>query len=577
MSEESKLRQIVERTKRYQKRSNSCSDETLDVRETEQLAEAPGKGLKRERKLLPKLKLFLPEGPFKSKSKSSSHKRHSQSLERKSPEFSEPKTPSNYQEISNEEGRSSPLCQEVNRLITELFDSDRRNIKITEIQTESSQDIQSEQAAITEIQAPVINIPTVMTDSASTSQGAKPKSSQGNQPGDTEGHGNNDTNLNTTLGRQNRSIIDLRSIPYFDGTGNVSRFVTIASSVMNHQTEEEDQILWLDALKTKLDGAAYEIGKDAMSWKELKLDLLDRFLPVQTVEEVESKISGIRFHRNIETIEEYLDRIIKLGNAYAEVLKRSHDVTADAARSLADHKMIRHFIDGLDDPIRTILIGMDIKTVKDASFKIRRLVHLEEAHKNREIVRGRVVSFQSLEDKSVGYNQNNNYSNDNNNQNNNNTCDNVNNSQNLNFRNDNVDRRYKPQNNNWRGNRSENYNNRNNSRDYTRGPDNYKNNYGKRYNNYNDSRDRDSRPQFNNYRDKDNQRNRNNNDNYGRDSRNSNNNTRSFERSNQYSGPRNNQRRNDMDDLTNSMEKLNMAGSERAGLPPAMRNVSSKN
>lgn len=181
------------------------------------------------------------------------------------------------------------------------------------------------------------------------------------------------------MGRRYRQIVDLRAIPYFDGTGNVMRFLKIAGSIMENLNDEEEKTSWLIAIKTKLDGAAFDIGQDATTSKQLKITLRYRFMPVQTVEEVEAKIANIKFHRNLESIEEYLDRITKPGRTYAEVMQRSHKVTTEAAKSIADFKIIRHFINGLDDPIKTTLRPLDLKTVDDAAFRIRRMVHLEEA------------------------------------------------------------------------------------------------------------------------------------------------------------------------------------------------------
>lgn len=183
-----------------------------------------------------------------------------------------------------------------------------------------------------------------------------------------------------------KSIIDLRSIPYFDGTGDLERFINIATSVIDYQTEDQDRSLWLDALKTKLGGRAYEIGKNAKTWTEFKTDLLDRFRVVQTVEDVEAKITGIKFFRNIESIEEYLDRLKQLFNCYIDVLIQTDKISMDAAKSLAEYKIIKFAIEGLDDPIKTTLRAMDLKSVREAYVKIRRLVHLEEEQICREEV-----------------------------------------------------------------------------------------------------------------------------------------------------------------------------------------------
>lgn len=225
--------------------------------------------------------------------------------------------------------------------------------------------------------------------------------------------------VDITNGRRHIPIIELRDIPSFDGTGNVARFINIADSLMHHLTEDEDKILWLEAFKSKLDETAHYLGKNSKTWGELKEILRDRFTPVQFVEDVEAKILDIQFVRQMESIEEYIDRVTKLLNTYVEVLEREYKVPRDAAKILADHKMIKFAIEGLDDPIKTTLRAMDLQSFKEASLKIRRLVHLDEKHRWRKEAAEKSLSIHQSKFDNMKQDQNdcyqiNNYVNNNN-------------------------------------------------------------------------------------------------------------------------------------------------------------------
>lgn len=393
MSEESNLRQLTERAKRYQARSvrsggstsslgesdtenqsNNPSDDLEEVFVEPNTSTSDSLDLRREEKLGPNLKLYLPEKPFRSRSGSPSLKNRRASLLRNSLSSSSDNT-------NSEQQFKSPFVQNINRMVSELTNQNRDlkqyigTLPInneTIVETVASNTINQEQTR------PELNSLHIQQGTAASVKMTNPNVGDENNSTPTVtnasggGNGSNDTlgsqgggngsnvTLNTTHGSRTRTIIDLKSIPYFDGTGHVARFINIADSVMSHIVDEDEKVLWLEAIKTKLDASAYDLAKDIEDWDELKVELRDRFMPVQTVEEVEAKISNIRFLRNIESIEEYLDRITKLGRTYAEVLRRSHNISLDTAKGIADFKIIRYFVEGLDDPIRTTIRGMDI-------------------------------------------------------------------------------------------------------------------------------------------------------------------------------------------------------------------------
>lgn len=93
---------------------------------------------------------------------------------------------------------------------------------------------------------------------------------------------------------------------------------------------EDDKKLSLKAIKTRLDGSAYHVGRDTVTWTDLKTKLSERFQPVQSVEEVDAKVQNLKFLRHIESIEDYLLRIGRLGDKYKKILVISQKMAAES-------------------------------------------------------------------------------------------------------------------------------------------------------------------------------------------------------------------------------------------------------
>lgn len=392
MSEESKLRQLSERALRYKLRSDR-REETLSVETncstshsndladdsdsvfTEPDTQIESLNLEREERLRPNLKLYLPERPNKTRPGSPNVRRHRENLTR---HISLSDSPI----VETKQYVPSPLTERLSRMVAALQGCES---SVAQLHSESLSSVEAGKLLVKKtlnhttqtqsdlnslqvqtnlpslIAMPGSNPPTNLGSGAGAS--VENRDNRGNGAGGSGDDGSHaddeshlETSLDTTHRRRAKAIIDLKAIPYFDGTGNVARFIDIAQAVMNRQSTDEERDSWLEALRTKLDGTAYDIGKSASTWQTLKKDLRDRFMPVQSVEDVESKIIGMRFLRNVESIEDYLDRVTKLGNRYRDVLMLTHNVSEDVARSMADYKMMRHFINGLDEPIKTTMV-----------------------------------------------------------------------------------------------------------------------------------------------------------------------------------------------------------------------------
>lgn len=172
-------------------------------------------------------------------------------------------------------------------------------------------------------------------------------------------------------------------IPNYDGSGCPLKFLDMAKKAIARQTTQADKDFLFDCVLSKLNGRAYDIGKKATTLSELRTKLLDRFTPSQSIEEIERKILNVTFLKDIESIEEYIQRVRGLGEQLEELLITALNLTPEVAQSLCDYKIKRNFIAGLEDQIRLSMNSLDHKNFEDAAIDARRMIRLDEIQRHR--------------------------------------------------------------------------------------------------------------------------------------------------------------------------------------------------
>lgn len=169
-----------------------------------------------------------------------------------------------------------------------------------------------------------------------------------------------------------------RIIPTFDGTGSPKRFIELAERALELETEGVARQNLFSAVLCKLDGVAYDVGKKSKDMAALKKDLNNRFLPAQSLEGVERKICQLKFDSKLETIEDYIDRAEKLKSTLTAIVKEVYELDDVKATEIAEYKITRYFIKGLDYLSRSSLNVLGLKTLATASEKIRQIIYMDE-------------------------------------------------------------------------------------------------------------------------------------------------------------------------------------------------------
>lgn len=181
----------------------------------------------------------------------------------------------------------------------------------------------------------------------------------------------------------NMAAVDLAIVPVFNGTGNLKKFLILAQEALDRQVENNDKVLMFKAIKLqKLDDKAFDLGQAALTFADLKKILLNRFIPTTSLEDVDDQIVKIQFMHRSESLDDYVDRLTKLGEQYKEILL-GEDVAEPSAQKLTDIKLIKNFIAGLDDQTRHIMNAGVYTTFVEAAEAAKKMWHLEETQLRR--------------------------------------------------------------------------------------------------------------------------------------------------------------------------------------------------
>lgn len=168
-------------------------------------------------------------------------------------------------------------------------------------------------------------------------------------------------NMNHNLGFNSKQCqYLLNSVPHFDGRHeDLERYTDACTYIMEMAANDADHVNLvpgiLQIVKGKLTGKAYTAGRTCRTWAELKTTLDNYFLPYISKEEMEDKISNIKFESNVERMSEYVQRLNLLNKQYTDLLVSVEGLDRVVAVGLANNTIKRAFIKGLNEPLRSII------------------------------------------------------------------------------------------------------------------------------------------------------------------------------------------------------------------------------
>lgn len=173
----------------------------------------------------------------------------------------------------------------------------------------------------------------------------------------------------------------LKIIPLFDGKlTELHRFCSCVEVIWSQIAKEDEKKLFMNILKTKLCGQAYEIVhyRDFATWEDLKLALENKFLKRRSQGAVSAELVCIVQDKN-ENVKSFASKvelllyelndicISKQGLANAEIIKKINESTA-----------LNSFQDGLKDNLKIIIKSHHFNNLNDA---IAQAIEEEISHK----------------------------------------------------------------------------------------------------------------------------------------------------------------------------------------------------
>ena len=169
---------------------------------------------------------------------------------------------------------------------------------------------------------------------------------------------NNSVKLNSIkMSALNISVM-LKIVPFFDGNSeDLHKFCTCANIIWSPLKEKSDKSLFLELIKSKLCGKAYEIVKytDFENWEDLKLALSKQFIQRRSQGTVSSELIEINQNKN-ENIRSFADKIEKLLKELNEIcIEKQGRANAKVILSMNESIALNSFENGIHEPIRTIV------------------------------------------------------------------------------------------------------------------------------------------------------------------------------------------------------------------------------
>lgn len=163
----------------------------------------------------------------------------------------------------------------------------------------------------------------------------------------------------------------LKIIPNFSGeSSELHKFISCCEIIYEPLQKDEDRLQFLNVLKAKLNGPAYDIVKykNFTTWSELKLELKRQFSIKRSVEQLQIELINCK---------QKSDSVKIFGNKLEKLLSELNDacVVSEGTRAaehfvnLNEKTALRSFEDGLNDPIKIIIKACRFTSLRSAILK----------------------------------------------------------------------------------------------------------------------------------------------------------------------------------------------------------------
>lgn len=161
----------------------------------------------------------------------------------------------------------------------------------------------------------------------------------------------------------------LKMIPEFSGNReNLHRFIACCDIVSPLATTRADQALFLNVVKTKLAGPAFNLikYKTVDSYDELKTILEGQYLEKRTIAQIQTELLGSRQFPN-EPIRQFANRVERLTIDLNDACIASEGAAAAGViQNLNKKSSLKAFVEGLQNPYKLIIKASRYETFHDA-------------------------------------------------------------------------------------------------------------------------------------------------------------------------------------------------------------------
>lgn len=161
----------------------------------------------------------------------------------------------------------------------------------------------------------------------------------------------------------------LKMIPEFNGNReNLHKFIACCDIVHPTATTRAESQQFLNVIKTKLSGSAYNLikYKEFASWDELKIILQDQYLEKRTIAQIQTELLNSRQRHN-ESVRCFSNRIEKLVLDLNDACIASEGIAAaNVIQNLNKKSALKAFVEGLENPIKLIVKASRFHEFQDA-------------------------------------------------------------------------------------------------------------------------------------------------------------------------------------------------------------------
>lgn len=180
----------------------------------------------------------------------------------------------------------------------------------------------------------------------------------------------------------------IKLIPEYDGNpATLHRFLQVAKIQYARATEEDDKLEFLDLIKSKLSGRAYNVilrYNEYQSWDELKMALEKHFSKERSIQIVQTELFNIRQSYG-ESVAHFSERIEKLLEELDIASSKGQTIEGGKAIRLLNEKTaINNFKSGLRNPLKLILKATQHESLRAAIDMALEEERLLEADNKRE-------------------------------------------------------------------------------------------------------------------------------------------------------------------------------------------------